>query len=554
MSVRHPPKNRVPPVGKRGKPRVLKYAAPDESFMRRWARRIFRPPVIIALVVLTTFTVSVFGYYYWVFSARIDRLISGEIYTRSAGIYTAPRELRIGTPLSADDLVARLKRANYVEKSQQADAARGRYSVSGANVDVEPGTDAVVDGQRAFQRVRVTFGKGGKGIAALGDLDSNAKLQSALIEPEAISFVSGADRGKRRVVGFQDLPSHLVKAITVTEDRAFFEHWGINWRGIIRAFFRRYELDSNSPLARQGGSSITQQLVKNLLLSPEYSLRRKFAEAYMSVILETRLSKQQIFTLYCNQIYLGQQAGFSVNGVGEAAQVYFNKNVTALTLPESAFLAGIIRSPNRYNPYHDPATATARRNRVLDSMADAGVITATEAAAAKQTELKVVPARGRIDTSDAPYFVDYVQNQLGDLVTGEGADHLRIYTSIDMDLQRAAYTALTKQLAALDKVEAKRVPEGTLQAALVAMNAHTGEIVAMVGGRDYSKSQLNRAEALRQPGSVFKPFVYATALNTAYDPVPRVLTPATIFKDEPKTFSYDNQEYSPGNMGDKYSM
>ena len=555
MSVRHPPKNRVPPVGKRGKPRVLKYAAPDESFMRRWARRIFRPPVIIALVVLTTFTVSIFGYYYWVFSARIDRLVSGEIYTRSAGIYTAPRELRVGTPLSADDLVARLKRANYVEKSQQADAARGRYSVNGASVDVEPGTDALVDGQRAFQRVRVTFAKGGKGIAALNDLDSNAKLQSALIEPEAISFVSGADRGKRRVVGFQDLPPHLVQAITVTEDRAFFEHWGINWRGIIRAFFRRYELESNSPLARQGGSSITQQLVKNLLLSPEYSLRRKFAEAYMSVILETRLSKQQIFTLYCNQIYLGQQSGFSVNGVGEAAQVYFNKDVTALTLPESAFIAGIIRSPNRYNPYHDLATATARRNQVLDSMADAGVITATEAAAAKQTELKVVPARGRIDTSDAPYFVDYVQSQLSDILAdARSAEHLRIYTSIDMDLQRAAYAALTKQLAALDKIYAKRYPPGTLQAALVALNTQTGEVVAMVGGRDYEKSQLNRAtDAMRQPGSVFKPWVYATALNTAFDPIPRVITAATTYMDAPKTFTYGDQEYSPGNFADEYT-
>ena len=123
-----------------------------------------------------------------------------------------------------------------------------------------------------------------------------------------------------------------------------------------------------------------------------------------------------------------------------------------------------------------------------------------------------------------------------------------------MDLQRAAYAAVTKQLAVLDKIEAKRAPEGTLQAALIAMNPHTGEIVAMVGGRDYAKSQLNRVEALRQPGSAFKPFVYATALNTAYDPVPRVITPATVFKDEPKTFTYDNQEYSPGNMGDKYSM
>ncbi len=555
MAIRHPPTNRVPPVARRGKSRVVKYAAPEESFVRRWTRRILRPPVVVALVALTAFTISIFGYYYWVFSARIDRLISGEIYTRSAGIYTAPKELRAGAGVSEDDLIAHLRRANYVEKAQQADAARGRYTVNGASVDVEPGTDAVVDGQRAFPRVRVTFAKSGKGVAALSALDTNAKLQSALVEPEAISYVSGAERGKRRVVGFQDLPPHLIKAITVTEDRAFFEHWGINWRGIIRAFVRRYELDPNSRLARQGGSSITQQLVKNLLLSPEYTLRRKFAEAYMSVILETRLTKQQIFTLYCNQIYLGQQTGFSINGVGEAAQAYFGKDVTALALPESAMLAGLIRSPNRYNPYRNPETATSRRNEVLSQMADAGAITASDAAAAKLSELKLAPARGRVDRSEAPYFVDYVQNQLADILAdARSAPHLRIYTTVDMDLQRAAYAAVTKQLAALDKIYAKRYPPGTLQAALVAMDAQTGAIVAMVGGRDYEKSQLNRAtDALRQPGSVFKPFVYATALNTAFDPIPRVITAATTYMDAPKTFTYGTQEYSPGNFGDQYS-
>ena len=370
-----------------------------------------------------------------------------------------------------------------------------------------------------------------------------------------ISSVTGTERAKRKVIGFGDLPPHLVKAITVTEDRSFFEHYGVNLRGIIRAFVRRVDADPNSPIARQGGSSITQQLVKNLLLSPEQTWRRKTAEAYMSIILETRLNKEKIFELYCNQVYMGQQAGFSINGFGEASTAYFNKDVTNLTLAESAFLAGLIRSPNRYNPYTKIETATARRNQVLDSMAEAGAITADEAKQAKESPLQVVPARGRIDVSDAPYFADYVQNQLGDMIAGSsGTEHLRIYTTIDMDLQRAAYTALTKQLAALDKIQAKRVEPGTLQAALVAMNAKTGEIVAMVGGRDYSKSQLNRAsDALRQPGSVFKPFVYATALNTAYDPIPRVITPSTTFMDEPKTFTYDNQEYSPGNFGETYS-
>src|SRR5262245_28345548 len=177
----------------------------------------------------------------------------------------------------------------------------------------------------------------------------------------------------------------------------------------------------------------------------------------MSIILETRLSKQEIFALYCNQVYLGQQAGFSINGFGEAAGAYFNKDVTNLTLSDSAFLAGLIRSPNRYNPYRDPATATSRRNQVLDSMAETGVISRAEADKAKAEQLQLAPVKGRIDVSDAPYFSDFVQNQLGDMIAGQGAaEHLRIYTTIDIELQRAAYSALTKQLAALDKIEARR--------------------------------------------------------------------------------------------------
>ncbi|MFL6231175.1 MAG: transglycosylase domain-containing protein, partial [Pyrinomonadaceae bacterium] len=556
MAVRHPPQRNVPPVArKRGAGRVVKYVEPDEGFLRRWRRRVLSPPVLILVIGLTTFTLGVLGYYYHVFSQRVDKLISGEIYTRAAGIYTAPKELRVGAPLSIDDLVSRLKRSDYVEATQQAEEGRSRYGVTGNSVEIVPGQTAVVDDKRAFPHLRVVFGKGGKGVAAILDGDTNAKLQTALVEPEQLSFVAGSQRERRKIIGFGDVPKSLVDAVTVTEDRSFFEHYGINVRGILRALISRYERDPNSRLARQGGSSITQQLVKNLLLSPEYSLKRKLSEAYMSVILETRLSKQDIFALYCNQVYLGQNAGFSVNGFGEAARVYFNKDVTALTLPESAFLAGIIRSPNRYNPYHHPETATARRNQVLDSMAEEGVITKQQAEEAKATELKVSTTRGRVDNSEAPYFVDYVQGQLADILAdSRSAEHLRIYTTIDMELQRAAYAAVTKQLASLDKIYAKKVPPGTLQAALVAMDADTGEVVAMVGGRDYEKSQLNRAtDAMRQPGSVFKPFVYATALNTAYDPVPRVITAATTYQDEPKTFTYDNQEYSPGNFADEYT-
>jgi penicillin-binding protein 1B len=395
----------------------------------------------------------VLGYYWVVFSARIDNLLRGEVFTRSAGIYAAPKLIRTGQNISTEDLLTYLKRAGYVDRNQQADSARGRYSLSGQTLEIDPGADSIVDGARPFQQLRIEFSRGGKSIAYLTDRQNGAHLDKAQLEPELISSVTGRERAKRRVIGFNDLPPDLVQAITVTEDRSFFEHYGVNVRGIIRALLRRYDSDPNSPIARQGGSSITQQLVKNLLLSPERTLKRKVAEAYMSVILETRLSKQEIFALYCNQVYLGQQSGFSINGFGEAASAYFNKDVTNLTLPESAFLAGLIRSPNRYNP------DARSRNGAFASQPGARVDGRDRrdygrtGARGEGVELKLAPAKGRIDISDAPYFADYVQNQLGDLITGEGADHLRIYTSVDMELQRAAYSAVSKQLAALDKIE-----------------------------------------------------------------------------------------------------
>src|SRR5215217_600116 len=557
MPVRYPPDNQYPRTTNRDlkTPRVVSYVGSRPSFARRVLRRLFSAPVLIPLVFVSAIVLGILIYYWTVFSGRIDNLLAGEVFTRTAGIYAAPKQLRVNETISQADVITFLKRTGYVEKTQQADESRGRYSANGTALDIEPSSGSSVDGAKQFQSVRVQFSGSGKSISLLTDLENRASLQRVWLEAKLISSVTGSERAKRKVIGFSDLPPHLVKAITVTEDRSFFEHYGVNIRGIIRAFVRRVDSDPTSPIARQGGSSITQQLVKNLLLSPEQTWQRKISEAYMSIILETRLRKEKIFELYCNQVYMGQQAGFSVNGFGEASSAYFNKDVTNLSLAESAFLAGLVRSPNRYNPYTKVDTATARRNQVLDSMAEAGAITQDEAKAAKTTPLQVVPAKGRIDVSDAPYFADYVQNQLGDMIAGGSAtEHLRIYTTIDMDLQRAAYAALTRQMTALDKIQSKRFEPGTLQAALVAMNAKTGEIVAMVGGRDYSKSQLNRAtDAYRQPGSVFKPFVYATALNTAFDPVPRVITPATTYMDEPKTFTFDNQEYSPGNFGESYS-
>src|SRR5690349_5178008 len=406
MPVRYPPDNQYPRTTNRDlkKPAVVSYVEKRRSFPRRVLRRLFSAPVLIPLAFVSAIVFGVLIYYWTVFSGRIDNLLAGEVFTRTAGIYAAPKQLRVNETISQADVITFLKRAGYVEKTQQADESRGRYSVNGTTLDIEPSSGSTVDGAKQFQNVRVQVSGSGKSISSLTDLQGRGSLQRVWLEPELISSVTGNERAKRKVIGFSDLPPHLVKAITVTEDRSFFEHYGVNIRGIIRAFIRRYDSDPNSPIARQGGSSITQQLVKNLLLSPEQTWRRKVSEAYMSVILETRLSKEKIFELYCNQVYMGQQAGFSINGFGEASSAYFNKDVTNLTLGESAFLAGLIRSPNRYNPFHDPETARARRNQVLESMAETGAITDEQAKQAEATDLKLAPAKGRIDISDAPYF------------------------------------------------------------------------------------------------------------------------------------------------------
>ena len=208
MALRHPPKDYVPPTARKSRgARVVRFEQPPEGFRRRWLRRLTRPALVIPVIFLMTVLIGVLGYYYYVFSERIDRLLRGEVFTRSAGLYAAPKQLRAGENVSAEDLVTRLKRAGYVEKSQQADTSRGRYTLGGANLDIDPSRDSMVDGNRQFPRIRVQFARGGKSIAGINDLDSNgAKLQSAWLEPELLSSVTGSQRERRKVVGYSDLP------------------------------------------------------------------------------------------------------------------------------------------------------------------------------------------------------------------------------------------------------------------------------------------------------------------------------------------------------------
>ena len=495
-------KSKMPPKNWRGRLPVKTYQAPRRSFFRRIIRLIFNPATILSSLILLLGVFLTLTYFWFEYSDRVDSLLRGEVFTHSAGIYSAPKTLKEGEVISPNDLIAYLKSAGYIEKNQQADASRSRYRIGENQIEIEPGNTALIDGEKKFPDLTVEFKKDGKSVASITGKDSKTEVKKSYLEPKILSSVAAEGDGRRKAVTFQDLPPHLIKAITVTEDRAFFEHYGVNFRGIARALWRRYEKeDDNSPIANQGGSSITQQLVKNLLLTNEQTLTRKVKEAYMSFILETRLTKEQIFTLYANQIYLGQQTGVSIYGVGEASNAYFGKDVSALTLPEAAFLAGIIRSPNRYNPYKNFERVTERRNQVLDSMREANEISFETADQAKKTLLDLRRISSGKDLQGMPYFSQFAIEELPKISGDpETLQHSRVYTTIDPDLQRVAYEIVNKRLERLDKYFPKKQP-GNLQAALVAIRPKTGEIVAMVGGRDFLETQFNRAtDAQRQPG------------------------------------------------------
>jgi penicillin-binding protein 1B len=311
--------------------------------------------------------------------------------------------------------------------------------------------------------------------------------------------------------------------------------------GLARALFR----NAGDEKLAQGGSTITQQLVKNTYLTSEKTFRRKYAEAMLAIALERRLSKEDIFALYCNEIYLGQRGAVAVRGMKEAADIYFGKQLKDLSLAEAAMLAGMIQGPGRYSPVRHAELAKERRNIVLASMYRDGWINSDQVTSTASQPI-TISANGDPENSLAPYFVDYV-NRMSEAEFDSSGETQRIYTTIDLELQQAAEQALRNQLDRLDPVYKSDGQKP--QAALVAIDPHNGNILAMVGGRGYAESQLNRAtDAKRQPGSTFKPFVYATALEDGMSPV-------QTFLDAPREFTYDrNKIYRPANYGGGYTM
>lgn len=483
--------------------------------------------LICALVVGGDSLLRSYKYYSRIVDAR---LASGYLTSRP-GIYAAPRLILRGQKLSATGLIKSLRRAGYVE-AKGSNVWSGTFVERTSVIEIRP--QRINAGRPSL--VRVTFDEAHRIAELTGD---NLPLEQFALEPEALSNDLSFKTGKRETLSFSEIPPVLVHAILSIEDRRFFEHSGLDAFGIARALIRNV----NDERAAQGGSTITQQLVKNTYLSPERTLRRKYAEAMLAIALERRLTKQDIFVLYCNEIYLGQRGAVAARGFREAAHLYFGKELKQLSLSEAATLAGMIQSPGRYSPVQNAEAAQARRNVVLDAMMRNGWITAAELDAAEKRP--VVVATGADTNSLAPYFVDYVNRY------SAREDHQtvnnRTYTTIDLDLQQLAETALARQLDKLDTGSPNR--KARPQAALVALDPHTGNVLAMVGGRDYAESQLNRAtDARRQPGSTFKPFVYAAALEDGMSPV-------RTFADGPREFVYDrNKTYRPANYGAAYSM
>lgn len=555
---------------------------------KEWFRSpLFKVALSVFLFILIG-TSAVVLHYYNYYSQIIDRRLSGEIFQNTAKIYATPYRVYTGQKITPDAVVARLQRAGF-EPAASANAAAGAYEASADAITIRPTVGDVL---------RLDFKKGvltriaKPGIATVTDAPLPAELVTNLFDES---------RQKRRVVEFRELPPVLVNAIIASEDRRFYSHWGID---PVRAVGAIWAAIRHSDRV-EGVSTITQQLARNFFLTADRSLKRKAAEAFIAMLLEQRLTKEQILTMYANEIFLGQRGSFGIRGYSEAAAAYFGKDLTGLTLPEAATLVGMNPAPNALSPSKYPDRAKKRRDVVLGSMKTVGFITEAEYQEATKAEIKVAPIK--IDAADAPYMVDFIRDELledfpeDELIN----DNLRVYTTLDPELQRAAVAAVENGLKGVDEQLAaqakgrKNVPERPkAQAALIVLDPHTGEIKAMVGGSDYSFSQLNRiTQAFRQPGSIFKPFVYAAAFEAsevhpvviegeqnpdattgvqppptepaqavATDPqveppnaqpilsgISEPVTPIMTLVDEPTTFVYDNDRtYEPNNYHEEY--
>src|SRR5437879_1937134 len=491
------------------------------------------------------------------YARMIDARLPGNVLQNTTQIFSAPEHISAGQAWGPEDLTGYLTRVGY--RPIQDENAIGQFTVRENTVDIRPSKLSYFAGSNALA---VQFR--GKSIRSIKPLSGGTDLDTAEIEPELITNLFDSAREKRRPVRYEDLPVMLVDAILSAEDKRFFEHGGFDFIRIAGAAWADLRHTSQH---YQGASTITMQVARTFFLSTERNWRRKVAEAMISVELEQRFNKQQIFELYANEVYLGNRGSFGIRGFSEASVAYFGKDLRQLGLPECAYLAGIIRAPNYYSSAdRHPERGVQARDRVLTPMLDNKYISADDVQDAKRATLKII--RTSISGSEAPYFVDMVKDHLLDKYSENEllSENFRVYTTLDPVLQRAAAAAVDAGMKNVDLLLAKKYdkwrreqakkgstePIPQAQAALVALDPRTGEIKAVIGGRDYGQSQLNHALAQRQPRSVFQTVVYATAFDNAVDGVQPVVTPATTIDDEPTTFEFDGKEYTPNNYGERF--
>jgi len=523
--------------GRKASEPVIVYREGMKRGLRRKAGICCKIGAILTTAVCGTFAVFIYNSYSS-FAQLIDQQIAGGYLRNHAGLYAAPRIIEKGALLSKDRLATSLQRAGYA-RDKASNIWNGSFQMTETSIRILPR-----QGSDTHQWIDVKFDQKGERVASLSAND-DTELRYYAVEPELLTEDAGLKTGQQETLTYEDIPPVLVQAILAIEDRRFFHHNGLDIRGIGRAFISWST--SGSVKFRQGGSTITQQLVKNTYLTSEKTVRRKFNEAIIAVALENRLSKQDIFALYCNEIYLGQRNGVGVRGVAQAARVFFGKELKNISLGEAATIAGMIQSPARYAPDRHPDAAKLRRDMVIAAMARDGAIDEETEQITRALPVEVAAFEGSSNEL-APYYVDAVNRAMDIVQRGlesDGEQNIRVQTTIDPDLQTAAENALRHQLKILDKsVRGNAQPQG----AMVALDSHTGEVLAMVGGRSYEESQLNRAtDARRQPGSVFKPFVYSAALEAG-------ISPLSTYQDAPQTFQHGYATYSPANYGKAYSM
>ena len=508
----------------------------------------------------------VFTFYWNKYGTVVNDRLQHPLFVQTAEIYAAPPEIRPGQKYTAVEIAQELQSAGYTVTGQGTASPLGTYSVGTDSVGIHPGPQSY----HSEDGATISFDHG---VVSQIVGDGGQQLAAYELEPTLVTGLSDQNRAKRRLVKYDELPKELVPAVTAIEDRRFFEHGGLDYWGILRSAVN--DLHPNHRYV-EGASTIDMQLAKMFFLTPQRTFKRKFLQVIITLQLEHRFTKQQIFQMYANEVPLGQVGSYAIDGFGEAAQAYFGKDVGQLDLPECALLAGMIQSPSWLNPLRHPARALERRNLVLDAMVDTGAITQAQAEQAKAAPLGI--AAGAFDAGEAPWFADLVRDQLAQRLGDADYNQqgLRIYTSLDPALQQVAQDAVAEGMKLVDahvrehyaRIERLAERRGEApppmvfpQVALVALNPHTGQVLALVGGRNFGVSQLDHARANRPTGSIFKPFVYAAAFNTAIagtpltnpDGVSGIFTPTTLLNDEPTTFTFDNgQTYSPHDFDNEY--